>query len=37
MRDAVMNGNQYADDILMSILENEWSELKNKNSIRVTP
>lgn len=28
LRDAVLNGNEYADDILMSILESEWSELK---------
>ena len=27
-RDAVMDGNQYADNILMSILENEWKILK---------
>ncbi len=30
LRDAVLNGNEYADDILMSILENEWAELKAK-------
>ncbi len=30
LRDAILNGNEYADDILMSILENEWSELKAK-------
>ena len=30
LRDAVLNGNEYADDILMSILEDEWSELKVK-------
>lgn len=28
LRDAVMDGNQYADDILMSILEDEWEKLK---------
>ncbi len=32
LRDAVLNGNEYADDILMSILENEWLELKAKNN-----
>lgn len=30
LRDAVLNGNEYADDILMSILESEWRELKAK-------
>ena len=30
LRDAILNGNEYADDILMSILENEWLELKTK-------
>ncbi|MDE5728893.1 MAG: GNAT family N-acetyltransferase [Clostridia bacterium] len=30
LRDAVLNGDEYADDILMSILENEWRELKAK-------
>ncbi len=30
LRDAVLNGKEYADDILMSILENEWLELKAK-------
>lgn len=30
LRDAVLNGNEYADDILMSILEDEWLELKAK-------
>ncbi len=30
LRDAILNGNEYADDILMSILENEWLELKAK-------
>ncbi len=28
LRDAIINGNEYADDILMSILDNEWLELK---------
>lgn len=28
LRDAVMDGDQYADDILMSILEDEWRALK---------
>lgn len=28
LRDAVMDGDKYADDILMSILESEWKELK---------
>lgn len=30
LRDAVLNGNEYADDVLMSILEKEWLELKAK-------
>ncbi len=30
LRDAILNGNEYADDILMAILENEWLELKAK-------
>lgn len=34
LRDAVLNGNEYADDILMSILEDEWREIKNKRDIR---
>lgn len=29
-REAVLDGNKYADDILMSILEDEWKELKNR-------
>lgn len=28
LRDAIMDGNKYADDILMSILEDEWRVLK---------
>lgn len=28
LRDAVMDGEQYGDDILMSILEDEWKRLK---------
>lgn len=32
--DAVLNGDEYADDILMSILEDEWREIKNKRDIR---
>ena len=28
LRDAILNGNVYADDILMSILEDEWRTLK---------
>lgn len=28
LRDAIMDGNEYADDILMSILEDEWKALK---------
>ena len=27
LRDAIMDGNEYADVILMSILEDEWREL----------
>lgn len=34
LRDAVLNGDEYADDILMSILEDEWLEIKNKRDIR---
>lgn len=34
LRDAVLNGDEYADDILMSILEDEWREIKNKRDIR---
>ena len=30
LRDAILDGNEYADDILMSILEDEWKELKGK-------
>lgn len=30
LRDAVMDGDQYADDILMSILESEWKALKDR-------
>ncbi len=33
LRDAVINGNEYADDILMSILESEWTEIKKKTSV----
>lgn len=32
-RDAIWDGNQYGDDILMSILENEWRSLKHKKDI----
>lgn len=28
LRDAVMDGEQYADDILMAILEEDWKQLK---------
>lgn len=28
LRDAIMNGDKYADDILMSILEDEWRMVK---------
>ena len=28
LRDAIMDGDKYADDILMSILEDEWRTLK---------
>ena len=34
LRDAVLNGDEYADDSLMSILEDEWRERKNKRDIR---
>ncbi|MGN0203985.1 MAG: GNAT family N-acetyltransferase, partial [Coprococcus sp.] len=30
LRDAIRNGNQYADDILMAILEDEWREIKGR-------
>ena len=30
LRDAIKDGNQYADDILMSILEDEWREMKSQ-------
>lgn len=30
LRDAVLDGTCYADDILMSILEDEWSEMKKR-------
>lgn len=30
LRDAIRDGNQYADDILMSILEDEWREIKGR-------
>lgn len=30
LRDAIKDGDTYADDILMSILEDEWKELKSK-------
>lgn len=28
LRDAILDGDKYADDIIMSILESEWKELK---------
>ncbi|WP_442971546.1 GNAT family N-acetyltransferase [Romboutsia sp. 1001216sp1] len=28
LRDAVWNGKEYADDILMAILEDEWKQIK---------
>ena len=30
LRDAVLSGGAYADDILMAILEDEWQEIKKK-------
>ena len=30
LRDAVRNGEEYADDILMSMLEEEWKAIKEK-------
>ena len=30
LRDAVLSGGRYADDILMAILEDEWREIKKK-------
>lgn len=30
LRDAVLDGDAYADDILMSILESKWRNLKKK-------
>ena len=32
LRDAIMDGGKYADDILMSILESEWKALKKQNN-----
>lgn len=32
LRDAVVDGGKYADDILMSILEDEWKMLKNRTA-----
>ena len=32
LRDAIMDGGQYANDILMSMLEAEWSVWKKQNS-----
>lgn len=32
LRDAIWDGEQYADDILMAILEDEWRERKEKDS-----
>lgn len=32
LRDAVLDGNAYADDILMSILEDEWRQIKGLKS-----
>lgn len=29
LRDDVMDGDEYADDILMSILEDDWEKIKN--------
>lgn len=31
LRDSIMDGEYYADDILMAILEDEWEEIKNVN------
>ena len=31
LRDAILDGGKYADDILMSILEDEWRTLKGRN------
>ena len=32
LRDAIMDGDKYADDILMAILEDEWRALKNRTA-----
>lgn len=32
LRDAVLDGDKYTDDLLMSILEDEWRTLKDKNA-----
>lgn len=32
LRDAIMDGDKYADDILMAILESEWKALKQTDS-----
>jgi len=29
LRDAIWNGKEFADDILMAILEDEWKQIKN--------
>lgn len=33
LRDAIKDGDKYADDILMSVLEDEWKKLKQKELI----
>lgn len=33
LRDSILDGEQYADDILMAILEDEWREIKVKEHV----
>lgn len=35
LKDAVVDGNTYADDILMAILEEEWKKIKDKTNLEV--
>ena len=32
LRDAILDGDRYADDILMALLEDEWKEIKGQRS-----
>ena len=33
-KDAIMDGKQYADDIIMAILEDEWRIIKENEKLR---